>query len=102
MRWGMSNIQTLTRADLTESVYHEIGLSRKSSAQLVEQVLEEIIGTLEDGETVKLSSFGNFTVRSKRERIGRNPKTGEEVPITPRKVMVFKASHVLKDRINEA
>lgn len=96
----MNKPQTLTRADLTESIYHEIGLSRKNSADLVEQVLEEVIATLESGETVKLSSFGNFTVRSKRQRVGRNPKTGQEVPITPRRVMVFKASHVLKDRMN--
>ena len=96
----MANTTTLTRADLMESVYHEVGLSRKMSSDLVEQVLDEVVAVLEKGETVKLSSFGNFSVRSKRERVGRNPKTGEEVPITPRKVLVFKASHVLKDRIN--
>lgn len=96
----MANTMTLTRADLMESVYHEVGLSRKSSSDLVEQVLEEVIGSLEKGESVKLSSFGNFSIRSKNERMGRNPKTGEEVPITPRKVLVFKASHVMKDRIN--
>ena len=94
----MSN--TLTRADLTEAVYHEVGLSRKQSSDLVEATLEEILKILENGNSVKLSSFGNFSVRSKRERIGRNPKTGEEVPITPRKVIIFRASHVLKDRIN--
>tara|TARA_B100000609_G_C16919286_1_gene283503 strand:+ start:26 stop:319 length:294 start_codon:yes stop_codon:yes gene_type:complete len=94
--------KTLTRADLAEAVYHEVGLSRKHSSQLVENVLEEIIQTLEHGEGVKLSSFGNFSVRSKGERIGRNPKTGEEVPITPRKVLVFRASHLLKDKINDA
>lgn len=93
--------KTITRADLAEAVYHEVGLSRKNSSQLVEQVLDEISQTLISGQTVKISSFGNFTVRSKRERIGRNPKTGEEVPITPRKVLVFRASHVLKDRINK-
>lgn len=91
---------TITRADLAEAVYQDLGLSRKQSAQLVEEVLEEMLKTLEHGETVKISSFGNFSIRKKRERVGRNPKTGEEVPITPRKVMVFKASHVLKDRIN--
>ena len=96
----MANSTTLTRADLTDTVYQEVGLSRKSSSDMVEQVLEEIVTTLEKGTTVKISSFGNFAVRSKNERIGRNPKTGEEVPITPRRVMVFKASHVLKDRIN--
>ena len=96
----MANTTTLTRADLAEAVFLEVGLSRKNSSDLVEQVLDEVVGTLEKGSSVKLSSFGNFSVRSKRERIGRNPKTGEEVPITPRKVLVFKASHVLKDRIN--
>ena len=94
--------KTITRADLAEAVYHEVGLSRKNSSQLVEQVLNEVVQTLVSGQTVKISSFGNFTVRSKRERIGRNPKTGEEVPITPRKVLVFRASHVLKDRINKS
>ena len=94
--------KTITRADLAEAVYHEVGLSRKNSSQLVEQVLDEIAQTLISGQTVKISSFGNFTVRSKRERVGRNPKTGEEVPITPRKVLVFRASHVLKDRINKS
>lgn len=96
----MTNNRTITRADLTEAVYQEVGLSRKSSAQLVEQLLEEIVTTLERGESVKLSSFGNFTVRSKKARMGRNPKTGEEVPIEPRRVLVFRASHVLKDRVN--
>ncbi len=98
----MPNHTTLTRADLMEAVYSEVGLSRKNSSELVEQVLEEVVSTLEKGNAVKLSAFGNFSVRSKSERIGRNPKTGEEVPITPRRVLVFKASHVLKDRINGA
>ncbi|WP_068316022.1 integration host factor subunit alpha [Polycladidibacter hongkongensis] len=93
---------TVTRADLCEAVYQKVGLSRSESAELVEQVLAEISGSLEQGETVKLSSFGSFVVRSKGERIGRNPKTGEEVPISPRRVMVFKPSNVLKQRINEA
>ena len=96
----MTKNRTITRADLTEAVYQEVGLSRKSSAGLVEQLLEEIVSTLENGESVKLSSFGNFTVRQKKARMGRNPKTGEEVPIEPRRVLVFRASHVLKDRIN--
>jgi integration host factor subunit alpha len=94
--------RTRTRADLTEAVYKATGLSRQESSQLVESVLERIGGALERGETVKLSSFGTFQVRSKRERIGRNPKTGEEVPITPRRVLTFRPSHVLKDKINEA
>jgi len=93
---------TVTRADLTEAVYQEVGLSRNESAQLVESILEEIASTLSTGESVKVSSFGTFSVRDKAERIGRNPKTGEEVPISPRRVLVFRASHVLKDRINWA
>ena len=92
--------KTVTRADLTEAVYREVGLSRNESAQLVESVLEQISGTLARGESVKISSFGTFSVRDKAQRIGRNPKTGEEVPILPRRVLVFRASHVLKDRIN--
>ncbi len=92
--------KTVTRADLTEAVYQEVGLSRNESAQLVESVLEQISGTLARGESVKISSFGTFSVRDKAQRIGRNPKTGEEVPILPRRVLVFRASHVLKDRIN--
>ena len=93
---------TVTRADLCEAVYQKVGLSRTESADLVEMVLSEIAECLEKGETVKLSSFGSFVVRSKGERIGRNPKTGEEVPIAPRRVLVFKPSAVLKDRINDA
>jgi integration host factor subunit alpha len=96
---ALSN-RTLTRADLSEAVYKQIGLSRSESAALVELMLNEISAAVERGENVKLSSFGSFLVRDKGERIGRNPKTGVEVPITPRKVMVFKASNVLKARIN--
>ncbi|HVY11966.1 MAG TPA: integration host factor subunit alpha [Alphaproteobacteria bacterium] len=92
--------RTITRADLSEAVYQEVGLSRNESAVLVETVLEEISQALIKNETVKLSSFGTFAVRQKNQRIGRNPKTGEEVPILPRRVLVFRASHVLKDRIN--
>ncbi len=92
--------RTMTRADLTEAVYHEVGLSRSESAQLVESVLGEISDTLIQGETVKISSFGSFSVRDKAQRVGRNLKTGEAVPILPRRVLVFRASHVLKDRIN--
>ncbi len=94
--------KTVTRADLTEAVYQEVGLSRNESAQLVESVLDEIADTLSRGDSVKLSSFGTFSVREKAQRIGRNPKTGEEVPILPRSVLVFRASHVLKDRINKS
>ncbi|HYM30211.1 MAG TPA: integration host factor subunit alpha [Candidatus Cybelea sp.] len=91
---------TVTRAQLSEAVYQEVGLSRNESADLVETVLSEIADRLAQGETVKISSFGTFQVRSKGGRIGRNPKTGEEVPIQPRRVLVFRASHVLKEKIN--
>ena len=94
--------RTVTRADLSEAVYQRVGLSRAESAHLVEAFLHEISDTIARGETVKLSSFGSFVVRSKGERIGRNPKTGVEVPITPRRVMVFKPSNLLKARINGA
>lgn len=93
---------TLTRAQLSEAVYQEVGLSRNESADLVEGVLSEISDTLVRGESVKLSSFGSFSVRQKGERKGRNPKTGEEVPIKPRRVLVFKASNVLKQNINSS
>jgi integration host factor subunit alpha len=93
---------TVTRADLSEAVYQEVGLSRNDSAALVETILNEMVDSLTRGETVKISSFGSFSVRQKGQRIGRNPKTGEEVPILPRKVLVFRASHVLKNKINRA
>ena len=92
--------KTVTRADLSEAVYQKVGLSRTESAELVERVLAEICDSLAAGETVKRSSFGSFVVRSKGERVGRNPKTGVEVPIDPRRVMVFKPSNVLKAYIN--
>jgi integration host factor subunit alpha len=92
--------KTVTRADLCEAVYQRVGLSRSESASLVELVLQEITDCLQRGETVKLSSFGSFVVRKKGQRIGRNPKTGKEVPISPRRVMVFKPSAILKQRIN--
>jgi len=92
--------RTITRADLAETVYRRVGLSRAESAELVQSFLEEICAAAQRGETVKLSSFGSFVVRSKSKRIGRNPKTGVEVPILPRRVMVFKPSNVLKARIN--
>lgn len=91
---------TLTRADLSEAVYQAVGLSRNESSLLVESVLEEICKSLERGENVKLSSFGSFLVRQKKGRVGRNPKTGEEVPIEPRRVLVFRPSNILKDAIN--
>jgi len=95
-------VKTITRADLAESVYAQVGLSRNESSDLVEQMLDEIMDALVGGDNVKLSSFGSFSVREKAERIGRNPKTGVEVPIKPRKVLVFRASHVLKDKISKA
>src|SRR3954447_7099245 len=91
---------TLTRADLTEAVFQAVGLSRHESAQMVEDMLEEISSALARGESVKLSSFGTFAVRQKAQRMGRNPKTGDEVPIAPRRVLVFRPSHVLKAVIN--
>ena len=94
--------KTITRADLAEAVYGTVGLSRTESAELVERVLELIGDALITGANVKLSSFGSFQVRSKNERIGRNPKTGEEVPILPRQVLVFKPSNVLKSKINKS
>jgi integration host factor subunit alpha len=93
--------KTVTRADLSESVYNALGLSRNESAQLVESVLEHVSVALTDGEKVKISSFGTFSVREKKGRVGRNPKTGEEAAIDPRRVLVFRPSHVLKDLINE-
>ena len=93
--------KTVTRAQLGEAVYQEVGLSRHESAEMVESLLAEISGALQKGEMVKISSFGSFSVRRKDERIGRNPKTGEEVPILPRTVLIFRPSHVLKHRINE-
>ncbi|MDP7652499.1 MAG: integration host factor subunit alpha [Rhodospirillales bacterium] len=93
--------RTITRAQLGEAVYQEVGLSRNESAELLESVLGQISEALAREETVKISSFGSFTVRRKGQRVGRNPKTGEEVPILPRKVLVFRPSHVLKKRINE-
>ena len=92
--------KTLTRMDLAEAVYTEVGLTRRAAQQLVDEVFEELSKVLEKGETIKLSTFGNFSVRAKRQRMGRNPKTGVEVPITPRKVLTFRASHILKERVN--
>ncbi len=92
---------TLTRMDLSEAVFREVGLSRNESADLVEAVLNHMSDALVDGEQVKISSFGTFSVRSKSARIGRNPKTGEEVPIHPRRVLTFRPSHLMKDRVAE-
>src|SRR5690606_20195628 len=94
--------RTVTRADLAEAVHRELGISRQDSADFVQAFLEEISQTLSNGEAVKLSSFGAFNLRDKNGRVGRNPKTGEEVPIEPRRVLVFKPSQVLKDRVDGA
>ncbi|MEO1795782.1 MAG: integration host factor subunit alpha [Pseudomonadota bacterium] len=91
--------KTLTRMDLSEAVFREVGLSRNESAQLVEHVLEEMSDALVRGEQVKISSFGTFSVREKVARVGRNPKTGEEVPISPRRVLTFRPSHLMKERV---
>ena len=91
--------KTLTRADLAEAVVDKVGLPRNESQDLVELVLEEISGSLAGGDSVKLSSFGSFGIRQKGERVGRNPKTGKEVPITPRRVLSFRPSHLMKDRV---
>ena len=93
--------QTVTRAHLGEAVYQEVGLSRNESMDLLEMVIEFMGDALVKGKTVKVSSFGSFSSRQKKQRIGRNPKTGEEVPILPRKVLVFRPSQVLKSRVNE-
>jgi integration host factor subunit alpha len=92
--------KTLTRADLADALVQKVGLPRNESHEMVELVLGEIASTLARGEGVKLSSFGSFGIRQKGQRIGRNPKTGKEVPITPRRVLVFRPSHIMKGRIN--
>ena len=91
--------RTVTRAQLAEAVYQEVGLSRNESAALVERVLDEVVAAVTRGEMVKISSFGTFSVRAKAARVGRNPKTGEEVPISPRHVLTFRPSHLMKDRV---
>ena len=91
--------KTLTRMDLSEAVFREVGLSRNESAQLVESVLAHISDALVEGEQVKISSFGTFSVRDKAARMGRNPKTGTEVPINPRRVLTFRPSHLMKERV---
>nr|WP_319947987.1 integration host factor subunit alpha [uncultured Shimia sp.] len=91
--------KTLTRMDLSEAVFREVGLSRNDSSQLVESVLAHMSDALVQGEQVKISSFGTFSIRDKAARIGRNPKTGQEVPINPRRVLTFRPSHLMKDRV---
>jgi len=91
--------KTLTRMDLADAVHEEVGLSRNESADLVENVLKQMSDALAGGNSVKISSFGTFSIRDKAARVGRNPKTGEEVPITPRRVLSFRPSHLMKDRV---
>lgn len=93
-------MNTVTRAQLAERIYTQVGLSRNESAELLETVLEQVARVLESGNSVKISGFGTFSVRQKGRRIGRNPKTGVEVPILPRRVLVFRPSHVLKAQVN--
>jgi integration host factor subunit alpha len=95
----MNDAGTLTRADLAEALHREIGLSRADSAKIVEQILGEMCEALVRGENVKISGFGTFVLRDKGERVGRNPKTGIEVPIAPRRVLTFRASQMMRDRI---
>lgn len=95
----MRSVGTLTRADLAETINRKIGLSRAESLGMVEGILEKMCTALANGENVKVSGFGSFVLRDKTERVGRNPKTGVEVPITPRRVLTFRASQLLKDRI---
>ena len=92
--------KTTTRSTLSEAVFKNVGLSRNESSNLVDSVFSEILASLINGDDVKISSFGTFIVRQKKERIGRNPKTGEEVPITARSVVTFRASYVLKSKVN--
>ncbi len=91
--------KTLTRMDLGEAVFREVGLSRNESSDLVESVLGHVSDALVSGQNVKISSFGTFSLRDKNARVGRNPKTGEEVPITPRRVLTFRPSHLMKERV---
>jgi integration host factor subunit alpha len=98
----MRSMNTLTRADLAEAINRKLGFSRSDSLNLVEELLDLMSGALEAGENVKISGFGTFLLRDKNERVGRNPKTGVEVPITPRRVLTFRASQVLKDHVANA
>ncbi len=98
----MTEEKTITRADLSNAVYREVGVSSTESMNLVDAFFEELASAFEKGESVKLSSFGTFALRKKKERVGRNPKTGVEVAITPRTVLTFNASNILKQEVNDA
>ncbi|MGN3973540.1 integration host factor subunit alpha [Tsuneonella sp. SYSU-LHT278] len=95
----MRSVGTLTRADLADTINRKLGFSRAESLELVESILRHMCEAMSRGENVKISGFGTFVLRDKKERIGRNPKTGIEVPITPRRVMTFRASQLLKERV---
>ncbi|MEO9462595.1 MAG: integration host factor subunit alpha [Marinomonas sp.] len=97
----MRSVGTLTRADLAETINRKMGFSRSESLDMVESILDKMTGALAKGENVKISGFGSFVLRDKRERVGRNPKTGVEVPITPRRVMTFRASQLLKEQVSK-
>ena len=98
----MNDAGTLTRADLAEALHREVGLSRADSAKIVEQILTDMCQALSNGENVKISGFGTFVLRDKGERVGRNPKTGVEGPIAPRRVLTFRASQMMRERIVSA
>jgi len=89
----------LTKADMAEHLFEELGLNKREAKELVEMFFEEIRAALENGRQVKLSGFGNFDLRDKNERPGRNPKTGEEIPITARRVVTFRPGQKLKARV---
>ena len=97
----MRSVGTLTRADLAETINRKMGFSRAESLALVEAILAKMCEAMSEGENVKISGFGSFILRDKRERVGRNPKTGIEVPITPRRVMTFRASQIMRDEISK-
>ncbi|HTN13542.1 MAG TPA: integration host factor subunit alpha [Sphingomonadaceae bacterium] len=97
----MRSVGTLTRADLAEVINRKMGFSRAESLAMVEAILDHMSAALEQGENVKISGFGTFLLRDKKQRVGRNPKTGIEVPITPRRVLTFRASQILKDRVSQ-
>ena len=99
---AMRSKETLTRAAIAEAIHKELGLSRAESLSMVESILGHLCNALADGQNVKISGFGTFLLRDKNERVGRNPKTGVEVPITPRRVLTFRASQILKERIKSA
>lgn len=97
----MSDGKTMTKAELIEAIYEKIGFSKKEAADIVEMVFDTIKETLEKGEKIKISGFGNFVIRHKKPRIGRNPQTGDEIEITERKVLTFKPSQILKMALNK-